>query len=531
MHGSPRWVSPPALLYVVGLIAGCGSTRTLTIDIQSDLVAEYELGSLDIELFAGAVGSGSTGTVLRSLVVEPALADADAYRRGRRTAELTELSPGNYTVRVVARRPPPEGAPIEAGTFLVERRVVVPLETDRVVRVVVTAPCVDHTCPGAGDPSDHTQCLNGECVDPSCDPTEPGATERCCTGAGCVETAVCSSAAECVVAPCAVASCVEGACIAAERPGACGEGEYCDRSAGTCLPVPGGPVRDAGPEDAALPDASVPDASVPGADARCPAETCGNGTDDDCDGRADCDDTDCIGTPCDDGDPCTHGDACTATMGRACSGTAITCDSTPCLARACNGTASCTETPIGGACPDDGNGCTDDVCSAGACTHPPVAGTPPCGDDGNVCTSDVCSGGACTHPPVAGTVFCADDGNPCSFDLCDAGACTHPRGFDGWACGAGGRCCGNACVDVSSDANNCGVCGIVCPHGCSGGACSSISNAECIAAGYGPLATAYMGVCQCRCNTVDTDRLTCTGQCAGGATCDQRTGVNVCFYP
>ncbi len=499
--------------------AACEPTpRRLVIDVQTDLVAQYELGLLDVEVIDGAVPSGSAGDVVRSLLVTPRIEEAESFRGGRRIGEITDLAPATYTVRVVARRPAAPGAPADGGAFLLERRTVLTLrDADRVVRVVLHAPCVDHVCPGAGDASTRTQCLNGECVEPTCDPSQPDASEACCSGSGCAASALCAASSDCVVASCALPSCIDGACIALERPGACGADEYCDRSAGACLPIPGGAPPDAGTPDAGLPDAGSvdagsadagpPDAGPPDAhaeDTRCPDEICGNGMDDDCDGQSDCTDADCAGSSCDDGDPCTHGDACTgAAMGPSCAGTAITCTSSTCMARSCNGTASCTETPRGGACEDDGN----------------------------VCTTDVCSAGACTHPPVAGTVFCADDGNPCSFDLCDAGVCTHPRGFDGWSCGIFGRCCNNSCVDVSTDPTNCGVCGIRCPGTCSSGSCESGSTSACIAAGYGPIATSYMGRCQCRCNLVDSDRLTCTGQCAGGATCDQRAGLNACFYP
>jgi hypothetical protein len=45
---------------------------------------------------------------------------------------------------------------------------------------------------------------------------------------------------------------------------------------------------------------------------------------------------------------------------------------------------------------NDANPCTDDACSAGACTH--ANNTLACVDDGSACTNDVCSAGACTHP-------------------------------------------------------------------------------------------------------------------------------------
>ncbi len=96
----------------------------------------------------------------------------------------------------------------------------------------------------------------------------------------------------------------------------------------------------------------------------------------------------------------------------------------------------------------DGNSCTNDWCTDGACSHAPatlcddgdactvtdtcailtstcqpgVAGS--C-DDSNPCTLDACGAGGCSHAPVADYTNC-DDGNSCtSMDHCDAGVCIH----------------------------------------------------------------------------------------------------------
>jgi hypothetical protein len=492
---------------LLATLAACASpTRTLTIDVQTDLSPGPELGSLTVDLFEGAVPRGTGTTRSRSVMVTPLVEEAGSYRRGHRVAELGGLAQGTYTVRVLARRPAAPGLSPDTGALLVERRVVVLVDDDRVVRVALSASCVGVTCPGVGDADVLSQCFNGRCVDPRCDPSRLEAAGLCCTGEGCATSALCDDPGDCVAAPCAEPSCVEGACVSADRAGACGEGEYCDRSAAACLPLPDAPPRDAG-----TPDAGEAVDAPPLADTRCPAEVCDNGMDDDCDGLSDCRDTDCVGSACDDGVACTHTDVCTgAAVGPACAGTPIVCEGTACMDRACNGTASCTETPRAGTCPDDGNECTDDVCAAGACTHPPRSG--------------------------AGPFFCTDDGNPCSFDLCEAGVCTHPRGFDGWACGAGGRCCNNRCVDVGTDPTNCGVCGIVCPGACRAGACACGANFQCIDAGYGADATCYdqgdgLGMrCQCVCNPGDSSwRGTCE-ECPGSARCDQRTGLNVCGF-
>jgi len=70
-------------------------------------------------------------------------------------------------------------------------------------------------------------------------------------------------------------------------------------------------------------------------------------------------------------------------------------------------------------CPDDGLACTDDICVAGLCTHPPRVCT-----DSDLCTSDTCdeAKGGC----VSTRIDCTDD-NICDTDFCDSqlGTCVH----------------------------------------------------------------------------------------------------------
>jgi len=72
---------------------------------------------------------------------------------------------------------------------------------------------------------------------------------------------------------------------------------------------------------------------------------------------------------------------------------------------------------------DDGNPCTVDGCSAGRCSHAPVADGTAC-DDGNACTTgDACSLGACRGTAVS----CGAD-TPChQLAVCDptTGQCLH----------------------------------------------------------------------------------------------------------
>src|SRR5258706_16313962 len=71
---------------------------------------------------------------------------------------------------------------------------------------------------------------------------------------------------------------------------------------------------------------------------------------------------------------------------------------------------------------DDGDMCTSDPCTAGACEHAPIT----C-DDGDMCTTDTCS-------PTSGCVSAAltcNDNNACTTDTCSpATGCkfTQPGG-------------------------------------------------------------------------------------------------------
>lgn len=103
---------------------------------------------------------------------------------------------------------------------------------------------------------------------------------------------------------------------------------------------------------------------------------------------------------------------------------------------------------------DDGQQCTKDACSNGACTHLAEAAT--C-SDGNVCTQgDVCSSGACQ---AGGQINCSDE-NPCTDDGCDpTSGCTHADAAAGSPCPAGvcsaGTCAPKGPCDGEKDGKEC----------------------------------------------------------------------------
>ncbi|HEV8200431.1 MAG TPA: hypothetical protein VGS03_10445, partial [Candidatus Polarisedimenticolia bacterium] len=97
---------------------------------------------------------------------------------------------------------------------------------------------------------------------------------------------------------------------------------------------------------------------------------------------------------------------------------------------ACNGAETCQgSTCRPGTTPNcnDGNGCTNDLCSpASGCYHTNNSNS--C-DDGNACTTgDTCSSGTCR----GGTPPDCNDNNPCTADSCNAATgCTHTTTGDG----------------------------------------------------------------------------------------------------
>lgn len=131
--------------------------------------------------------------------------------------------------------------------------------------------------------------------------------------------------------------------------------------------------------------------------------------------------------------------------------------------QACNPTLSRTSwspTNEGGSCTDDGLACTNDVCAAGACTHPVTSG---CAIGGMCVTAGARNpANPCQHcVPASPTVWsadtgaaCGDDGLACTDDRCDAsGTCTHPVtsgcAIAGVCLAAGMRNPANVCQECS----------------------------------------------------------------------------------
>jgi hypothetical protein len=102
--------------------------------------------------------------------------------------------------------------------------------------------------------------------------------------------------------------------------------------------------------------------------------------------------------------------------------------------------SGCVAVPVGEAqkCTDDGIPCTDDVCTAGGCLHVPVDSYCSVGD---ACVLAQCAPrradrdpNGCVVAAVADGAECSEDGDPCSNDLCTGGACRHVSVVDPGLC-------------------------------------------------------------------------------------------------
>ncbi|MCA9252669.1 MAG: hypothetical protein R3E58_15210 [Phycisphaerae bacterium] len=151
---------------------------------------------------------------------------------------------------------------------------------------------------------------------------------------------------------------------------------------------------------------------------------------------------------CDDGNGCTV-DVCTfgacvhtdAGAGSSCDdGDACT------VADVCDGSGTCVGVPTD--CSGLDSVCTEGVCnpSTGVCEVSVYANGTACSDGDPCTTGGVCSGGTCVSSPLG-----CDDFNPCTLDACSAGTCIHAP-LTGNACDDGMQC------TVSDVCNASGIC-------------------------------------------------------------------------
>jgi hypothetical protein len=181
--------------------------------------------------------------------------------------------------------------------------------------------------------------------------------------------------------------------------------------------------------------------------------------------------------------------------------------------------ASCSNTQVDPAnCGACGNLCTrGQTCVAGRCTFQMgCGGGPPCP---NLAT---CCGSACTNV-VSDPFNCGSCGNVCrAGQRCLGGMCTGgPTCGAGPACMAGSLCCNDACVDVRTDPANCGGCGVACRAGteCRGARCLPVAGC-----GGGPGCAPGQNCCGDACVNTQTDAQNC-GACGRACVTPPNTEV------
>ncbi len=345
-----------------------------------------------------------------------------------------------------------------------------------------------------------------------------------------------------------------GLCEAVNNTASCDDGVFCN-GADTCDGV-GGCTTHAGDPCTGGSECADSCDEVAGnclADAGLPCTDDGNVcTDNVCNAAGVCEAVNNT-VSCDDGVFCNGADTCTS---GACGHAGDPCAAGGECAGRCDEVAGNCFAGTGLPCTDDGNVCTDNICSAlgvceavdntiscddgvfcngadtcdgaGGCTthagDPCSAGaecantcnetadgcnTPlntPCTADTNVCTDDVCDGsGTCSHPN--NTASC-DDGVFCNgADTCGAGACTHA----GDPCTGGGECA-DSCDEAAGDC-----------FAAAGAACTDTAPSDCAVAQCDGL-----GVCD-QSHDVQPGGSSCDDGsfCNGADTCDATGGCSV----
>lgn len=193
------------------------------------------------------------------------------------------------------------------------------------------------------------------------------------------------------------------------------------------------------------------------------------------------------GRVCSPGEECASGAcSCPAATPDVCDGACVSLDADPEHCGAC-----------GRSCPDAL------TCRDGACVCP-FAGQEPCGDTCVSTSSDPRHCGAC--------------GNACpAAQVCIAGTCACPDP-------ALDDLCSSGCTDLASDPRNCGACGVGCdaPTTCQGGTCACSTDPTVVPCGGVCVATqsdtAHCGGCGIACGTNERCiRGTCA--CPSGIVC------------
>ena len=202
----------------------------MLVELRSDLLAGSEFDRIVVTLMAtDDIG----GPPLR--MSESSARVGEEFIEGRRVAELQELPPGDYAVRVRL---------LLGAMEVAERIVIVRARRETGITILISRRCAAINCPGPGDPSQNLSCVAGQCVDPRC--TTAG--DSYCPPPECATSSDCASPAAC-----APARCADGVCLYAPVPGACDTPSVCDPMVG-CV-------------DRSMPDGGMDAGDASGADA------------------------------------------------------------------------------------------------------------------------------------------------------------------------------------------------------------------------------------------------------------------------
>jgi hypothetical protein len=316
------------------------------------------------------------------------------------------------------------------------------------------------------------------CVDTTTDPNNCGGCFQECDQAATCDQGACvwssctvaDNSGPCLISPGVHGTCCGGTCKAIDTKtdpancGGCGNvcpiGSICNNG---CTAPDGGFAT-------CMTDGGCPPGDIcnPGSQQSCLPTTCGPGSDDNpCGlsptfyGQAKCCSQTCVDPSSDDNNCGTCGNVCQA--------------GTFCNEGSCAAIVSCAGSPVNTACPFAPN--VIGRCCGGACVDYSTD-SQNCEQCGAACPNGAsCKTGGCGEPD-GGLPDCYDQPGTCpAGDVCYGNSCVRLQCAagvdDGKLCGFGpnksGTCCGGACVDPTSDPNNCGTCGTVCPSGLCGG--------------------------------------------------------------